>query len=82
MKSNDYVKFLTQTFVEHINTPKEERMKKKIEKKQMKEPLTYKYFGIMPFVVKEGVKMASAKHLSARKNKVKSSSIMKSQDKN
>lgn len=71
MKSNDYVKFLTQTFVEHINTPKEERLKRKIEKKQMKEPFTYKYFGIMPFAVKEGVKMASAKHRIIRKRKVK-----------
>lgn len=67
MKTNDYVKFLTQTVVEHLDTPKEERKKRKTERKQLKEPFTYKYFGIMPFVVKEGVKMIKPPKIKSHK---------------
>ena len=61
MKSNDYVRFLTKTFVEHFETPKDERIKRKLEKKQQKEPFAYKWFGVLPYSVKEGVKMMKKK---------------------
>ena len=48
MKSNDYVRFLTETFLEHFDTPKEERRRKKEMRKQKKVPFTYKWFGIIP----------------------------------
>lgn len=57
MKTNDYVRFLTQTFVEHFETPKEERKKKRETRKQQKQSITYELFGILPYTVKESVKM-------------------------
>lgn len=66
MKTNDYVRFLTQTVLEHLETPKEERLKRKMEKKEQKEPFTYKYFGSMPYIVKEGVRMAVNKRRKFR----------------
>jgi hypothetical protein len=52
MKTNDYVRFLIQTFVEHFETPKEERNKNK-----QRLPVSYQLFGILPYSVKESVKM-------------------------
>lgn len=65
MKSNDYVRFLTKTFVEHFEMPKEERLRRKMEKKQQKLPFTYKWFGILPYSVKEGVKMMKRKRIKS-----------------
>ncbi|WP_062355917.1 YqzE family protein [Bacillus kwashiorkori] len=58
MKSNDYVKFLTQTVIQHFDTPKEERKRIKVERKQVRDPFMHRWFGIMPFVVGSGIKMA------------------------
>ncbi len=71
MKTNDYVRFLTQTVLEHLETPKEERIKRKIEKKEQKEPFMYKYFGTMPYFFKEGVRMAVNKRRKFRLKKGK-----------
>jgi hypothetical protein len=54
MKTNDYVKFITQTLVERLEQSPEERKKQKEEK--IKEPLLYKWFGVLPYAIKEGVK--------------------------
>lgn len=51
MKSNDYVSFLTKMVVTHLETPKEERLKRKNEKKLQREPFVYKWFGIFPYSV-------------------------------
>ncbi|KAB7670126.1 YqzE family protein [Bacillus sp. B1-b2] len=51
MKTNDYVKFLTQTFVQYMDQPREERQKLKEEKKGNKEPFMLKWFGILPYVI-------------------------------
>ncbi|WAA11443.1 YqzE family protein [Fervidibacillus halotolerans] len=52
MKSNEYVKFLTETLVSHLDKPKEERKRMKLEKKERDQRL-YKWFGIMPYAMKE-----------------------------
>jgi|GEM_PF-501534 len=67
MKSNDYVKFLTQTVLEHFETPKEERKRLKQERRELKEPVTYRYFGTMPLLVKEGVRMAYKKYVKGKR---------------
>lgn len=51
MKTNDYVKYMTQTFVKYIDQPKDERKKLKFEKKETKEPFLYHWFGVIPFVL-------------------------------
>jgi len=51
MKSNDYIKYITQTVVQYIDQPKDERKKQRLEKKQMKEPFLTKWFGVVPFAL-------------------------------
>ncbi|UCZ54578.1 YqzE family protein [Bacillus shivajii] len=48
MKTNDYVKFMTQQFVSYVDQPKEERLAKKQQKKELKEPRSYRWFGLIP----------------------------------
>ncbi|SID83498.1 Uncharacterised protein [Mycobacteroides abscessus subsp. abscessus] len=38
MKTNDYVKYVTQTFVKYMDQPKDERKKQKESRKDEKEP--------------------------------------------
>ncbi|WP_404333237.1 YqzE family protein [Mesobacillus maritimus] len=49
MKTNDYVKYLTQTVVKYAEQPKEERVKIKVEKKSEKSPFIFRWFGIIPY---------------------------------
>ena len=51
MNTNDYVKYLTQTFVQYMDQPKEERQKLKEERKGNKEPFMLRWFGILPYVI-------------------------------
>ncbi|MED3571657.1 YqzE family protein [Cytobacillus praedii] len=51
MKSNDYVKYITQTVVKYIDQPKDERKKSRLEKKNAKEPFLLKWFGIIPYAI-------------------------------
>jgi hypothetical protein len=51
MKSNDYVKYITQTFVKYIDQPKDERKKLKEEQKGIKEPFLFRWFGVFPYVM-------------------------------
>jgi hypothetical protein len=56
MKTNDYVKYLTQTVVKYIDQPKEERVRVKMAKKDEKEPFVYKWFGILPYLFYNNMK--------------------------
>ncbi|WP_199425704.1 YqzE family protein [Thermaerobacillus caldiproteolyticus] len=49
MSTNDYVKFVTQQFVTYMDQPKEERKKKRVQRKQEKPELLYRWFGMIPF---------------------------------
>jgi hypothetical protein len=49
MKTNDYVKYLTQTVVQYANQPKEAKVKSKEEKKAVKSPFLFRWFGIVPY---------------------------------
>jgi len=50
MNTNDYIKYLTQTVVQHFDRPKEERKKMKMEKKELKEPFLHRWFGMLPYM--------------------------------
>jgi hypothetical protein len=50
MKTNDYVKYLTQTVVKYIDQPKEERVKMKLARKGEREPFVSKWFGVIPYL--------------------------------
>lgn len=49
MKTNDYVKYLTQTVVKYAEQPKEERVKHKVIKKSERSPFLLRWFGIVPY---------------------------------
>lgn len=51
MKTNDYVKYITQTFVQYIDQPKEERKKMRLERKEARASFWYRWFGILPYIV-------------------------------
>ena len=50
MKTNDYVKYITQTVVQYIDQPQNERKKLRQEKKEQRASFMYRWFGIVPFV--------------------------------
>ncbi|MDQ0213852.1 hypothetical protein J2S13_000246 [Oikeobacillus pervagus] len=52
MSTNDYVKFITQTFVKHFNQPKIERKKNRAVRKEKRLPLIDRWFGIIPYALK------------------------------
>lgn len=51
MKTNDYVKYLTQTVVKYIDQPRDERKKIKQEKKEAQATFLYRWFGILPYLI-------------------------------
>lgn len=50
MKSNDYIKFMTEQFVSYLDSPAEERKKRKTE--QSTTGITNRWFGILPLALK------------------------------
>ncbi|CRK84121.1 YqzE family protein [Neobacillus massiliamazoniensis] len=56
MKTNDYVKYMTQTIVQYVDQPKEERKRLRTERKQAQGSLWYRWFGILPYVVYTEIK--------------------------
>ncbi|MDM5298722.1 YqzE family protein [Bacillus pumilus] len=58
MKTNDYVKYMTQEIIKYMNTPRDERKEHKQEKMETKPPLSQRMFGVLPF----GFSMMFKKH--------------------
>jgi hypothetical protein len=56
MKTNDYVKYITQTVVKYIDQPKEERKRIKQEKKEAEATFLFRWFGILPFLLMSSFK--------------------------
>ena len=50
MKTNEYVKYLTQTVIKYADQPKAERVKSRLEKNEGKSSFLFRWFGILPFV--------------------------------
>ncbi|MGN1387137.1 MAG: YqzE family protein [Bacillus sp. (in: firmicutes)] len=52
MKTNDYIKFLTQEFVTYVDQPKDQRKKKKQSRNKQEKPIyTSRWFGLIPFAL-------------------------------
>ncbi|GGH79678.1 YqzE family protein [Pullulanibacillus pueri] len=49
MNSNDYVKYLTEQFVQYMNRPRDERKTQREERKDMRGPVHYHLFGLLPY---------------------------------
>ncbi|MRH43142.1 YqzE family protein [Aquibacillus halophilus] len=56
MSGNDYVKFMTQEIVKYMDTPHEERKKKKNQRSNNKNTFSGRWFGLLPFAFKLLVK--------------------------
>ena len=48
---NDYVKFITQTFVQHYDKSPHERKTMKKQRKNEKPPFLFRWFGIIPYAL-------------------------------
>lgn len=64
MKTNDYVKYMTEQFMNYIDQPKELRDQYKHEKEESKEIFSTKMFGMLPLSI-----ALYMKKLQPRKNK-------------
>ncbi len=53
MKTNDYVKYVTQQFVSYVDTPSEQRKAEREERKATKLPFSYRWFGLIPFALSQ-----------------------------
>jgi hypothetical protein len=51
MKTNDYVKYMTQTIVKYADQPKAERKRLRMERKEQKAAFWYRWFGILPYIL-------------------------------
>jgi hypothetical protein len=49
MSTNEYVKYLVETFIRHLEKPKSERKAVRRKKREQKEPLLSSLFGLIPF---------------------------------
>ncbi|MFB6465834.1 YqzE family protein [Cytobacillus sp. Hz8] len=56
LKTNDYLKYIIQLFVQYMDQPKEERIKRRLERRDAKETFLFKWFGIIPFAIFAGLK--------------------------
>ncbi|PGS48925.1 YqzE family protein [Bacillus sp. AFS041924] len=66
MKTNDYVKYMTEQFINYIDRPKEKRDSIKQEKEELKAPLSTSMFGMLPLSI-----ALYMKKISNRKEKEK-----------
>lgn len=51
MSTREYVKFMTETIIHHLETPKSERKEARKRKKELKEPAGIRWFGMVPLAV-------------------------------
>ncbi|WP_010173479.1 YqzE family protein [Bacillus coahuilensis] len=51
MSLNDLIKYITQSLVKHFDQPKEQRSTKRKQKKQEKEPILFRWFGMIPYAI-------------------------------
>ncbi|GGE46685.1 hypothetical protein GCM10011391_26910 [Pullulanibacillus camelliae] len=56
MNSNDYVKYLTEQFVQYMNQPRTERQSLRQEKKGARPPVRYHLFGMIPYAFSHYIK--------------------------
>ncbi|MBS4209615.1 YqzE family protein [Bacillus sp. FJAT-50079] len=48
MSGNDYLKYMTETFVRHFEQPKSERKQIRLERKEARPPTLFHWFGLIP----------------------------------
>ena len=53
MKTNDYIKFMTQEFVTYVEQPKEVRVAKRAEKRSFRPTRSHRWFGLVPYALSQ-----------------------------
>nr|WP_071460111.1 YqzE family protein [Bacillus mediterraneensis] len=53
MKTNEYIKYLTETAVKYLDQPKDRRKESKKKHKDAKLPFLYRWFGPAPILIIE-----------------------------
>ncbi|MCO7126831.1 YqzE family protein [Sporolactobacillus shoreicorticis] len=66
MKSDEYVRFLTEQFVRYMETPRDERAKARMEHKANRPPLRNQLFGQIPDAI-ESYAAQISEHFKKRK---------------
>ncbi|MDG5788719.1 YqzE family protein [Evansella sp. AB-P1] len=56
LKTNDYIKYVTEQVVSYVDQPKEEKRARKEEKRNMQQPKAYQLFGLIPFAISQTYK--------------------------
>ncbi|MFE7061008.1 YqzE family protein [Sutcliffiella sp. NPDC057660] len=51
MKTNDYVKYVTQQLVTYMDQPKEVKKAQRYQRKLERSPVVYQLFGVIPFAI-------------------------------
>lgn len=51
MKSQEWIKYLTEEFVQYVDTPKDQRIKKRQEKKEVQGTWGQHWFGVLPMAI-------------------------------
>lgn len=51
MKTNDYVKYVTQQLVTYMDQPKEVKREQRQLKKQERSPIAFQLFGVIPYAI-------------------------------
>ncbi|WP_339146846.1 MULTISPECIES: YqzE family protein [unclassified Sutcliffiella] len=51
MKTNDYVKYVTQQLVTYMDQPKEVKREQRELKKQERSPIAFQLFGVLPYAI-------------------------------
>ncbi|MGD6832311.1 YqzE family protein [Sutcliffiella halmapala] len=51
MKTNDYVKYVTQQLVTYMDQPKEVKKAQRNQRKLERSPVVYQLFGVIPFAI-------------------------------
>ncbi|MFS0643997.1 YqzE family protein [Siminovitchia sp. 179-K 8D1 HS] len=49
MSTDDYVKYMTETFIKHLERPRSERKDARKKRKEEKGPFLFNWFGLIPF---------------------------------
>lgn len=43
---------MIEAFIKHFNTPKTKRKRRRLQKKEQRQPILYRWFGLVPYSIK------------------------------
>lgn len=67
MKTNEYVKYVTEQIVTYVDTPSEQKKVLKQERKESQQPFMYRMFGLLPLAFSLTFKKKDSKKKEKKK---------------